>query len=262
LVEGRWAQGEYGKLEALFSELVELKVDALVTFSTPAGIAAKNVTRTVPIIDAAMGDPVGNGLAASLARPGGNVTGLSWGWSAGTGGKLVELLQETVPRLTAVAWLTNPNNQWEQTQRDELVAAAKVRGIKLQIIPVHTASDLQRALEQARRQAQALLVFGDPLLWSHRKEITTFASVNRFPAMYGMRDFVDAGGLMAYGPNNAILWRRAAEYVDRVLKGTNPEALPIEQISQYSLTINLKVAMTLGISVPDSILVRADEVLR
>ena len=243
------------------TELVDTKVDVLVTFSTPAGIAAKNATSTVPIVNAAMFDPVRDGLVASLARPGGNLTGMSWAWSEGFGGKFLELLQETVPRLSTVALITNPNNPGEQGVVKEVVSAAEARHLKLVVIPLRNPDSLQPALQQARRTGQALLIIGDPVLSEHRQEIISFASQHRLPALYGLRGFVEAGGLMSYGLDQKAIWRRAAEYVDKILGGARPEELPIEQPTQYSLTVNTGVAKALGISIPESILLRANEVI-
>jgi putative ABC transport system substrate-binding protein len=261
LIEKRSAEGHYDRLPAIMKELVDLKVDVLVTYSTAAGIAAKNATSTVPILDAAMGDPVRDGLVASLAHPGGNLTGLSFGWTEGFAGKFLELLQEMVPRLSTVSMITNPSNPFERSEVKELLSAADVRHLKLRVIPLRGGESLQQVLEQARRQGQALLVLGDPLLHSRRHEIASFASQHRFPALYGMRGFVDAGGMMAYGPDTSVSWRRAAEYLDKILRGAKPGDLPIEQPTQYSLTVDTRVAKALGITIPEAILLRADEVI-
>lgn len=262
VIETRSAEGHYDRLPEIMKELVQRKVDIIVTYSTPAGIAAKNATSTVPIVNAAMLDPVRDGLVASLARPGGNLTGMSWAWSEGFGGKLLELLQETVPRLSTVALITNPDNPAERALVKELESAAEMRRLRLKVIGLRDGSSLQRALEQARRQGQALLVLADPVLYSHRRDITSFAAQNRLPALYGMSGFVEAGGMMAYGLDTVAAWRRTAEYVDQILRGANPGELPIEQPTQYSLTVNTRVAKALGITIPESILLRADEVLR
>ena len=262
LVETRSAEGHYDRLPALMKELVDRKVDVLVTYSTPAAIAAKNATSTVPIVDAAMFDPVRDGLVESLARPGGNLTGLSWAWSEGFGGKFLELLQETVPRLSTVALITNPDNLGERAVMQEVLSAAEARRLKLKVIPVSDPASLQPALQQARRTGQALLILGDPLLSNHRQEITRFASQHRLPALYGMKGFVEAGGLMSYGLDLTAMWPRVAEYVDKILRGARPGELPIEQPTQYLLTINTGVAKALGIRIPESILLRADEVIR
>lgn len=167
-----------------------------------------------------------------------------------------------VPRLSTVAMITNPDNPFERSMVKEVVSAAELRHLKLKVIPLRDPDSLQRVLGEARRQGQALLIFGDPLLHSHRRAITAFANQHRMPALYGMRDFVEAGGMMAYGPNTMVTWRRAAEYVDKILRGANLGELPIEQPTQYSLTVNTKVAKALGISIPESILLCADEVIR
>jgi putative ABC transport system substrate-binding protein len=244
------------------TELVDRKVDVLVTFSTPAGIAAKKATQTVPIVDAAMFDPVRDGLVESLARPGGNLTGMSWAWSEGFGGKFLELLQETVPRLTTVALITNPRNPGERGLVKEVSSAAEARHLKLVVVPLDDPGSLQPALQQARRAGQALLILGDPVFSVHRQEIISFCSQHRFPALYGLNDFVQAGGLMSYGLDRKPIWRRAAEYVDKILRGARPEDLPVEQPTRYLLTVNIGVAKTLGITIPESILLRADEVIR
>ena len=261
IVEARSAEGHYDRLPAIMKELVDRKVDIIVTSSTPAGFAAKNATSTVPIVNSGMFDPVRDGLVASLAHPGGNLTGLSWGFSQGLGGKLLELLQETVPRLSTVAFIMNPDNPADRATVKEVASAAEIRHLKLVVIQARNADSLQRALEKARRQGQALLVLGDPFLYSQRRDITRFANQNHLPALYGMREFVEGGGMMAYALNRAAAWRRTAEYVDQILRGANPGELPIEQPTQYLLTVNTKVANALGITIPESILLRADEVL-
>ena len=262
VVERRFAQGHYDRLPTLMNELVDRKVDVLVTFSTPAGIAAKNATRSVPIVDAAMFDPVRDGLVESLAHPGGNLTGMSWAFSEGFGGKFLELLQETLPRLSTVALITNPRNPGERGMVKEVASAAEARHLKLVIIPLRDSDSLQSALQQARRAGQALLILGDPVFSVHRQEIISFCSQHRFPALYGLNDFVQAGGLMSYGLDRKLIWRRAAEYVDKILRGARAEELPVEQPTQFELIVNLKTAKTLGITIPESILLRADEVIR
>jgi putative ABC transport system substrate-binding protein len=262
VIERRSAEGHYYRLPALMAELVERKVDVLVTYSTAGGLAAKKATTTIPIVNSAMGDPVRSGLVSSLARPGGNLTGLSFGWTEGFAGKFLELLQETAPRLSTVAMVTNPDNPFERAQVDELISAAKQRHLKLKVIPLREPDSLQHVLAQARRQAQALLILGDPFLYSHRLEITSFATQHRLPALYGMRGFVEAGGMMAFGPSVTVTWRRAAEYVDKILRGANPAEMPIEQPTQYLLTVNAQAIKTLGITIPESVLLRADEVIR
>jgi ABC-type uncharacterized transport system substrate-binding protein len=262
VTEARWAEGQYDRLPALMVEVIGRKVDVLVTYGTPAAIAAKKVTSTVPIVVAVMGNPIGTGLVQGLARPGGNLTGLSLGWGEGIGGKLLELLQEMVPRLTTIAVITNPENPVDRNLITELKGVAPARRLKLRITEARNPEELDRAFEQAGRQAQAVVVIPDPVFLAHRQRITALAARQRLPAMYGQREFVDADGLMAYGPDRTLMFRRAAEYVDKILKGTQPNDLPIEQPTQYVFVVNLKTAKALGITVPESILLRADEVIR
>jgi len=209
-----------------------------------------------------MGDPVGSGVAASLAHPGGNLTGFSQGWDEGIGGKWLELLQETVPRLSTVALFANPDNPLARELARKLEVIAPTRGLKVRLIEVREPRALAGAFERAGRTAQAVLVLPDPIISATRKQVTALAAKHRLPAMYTLRDFVDVGGLMAYSPDLAVLFRRAAEYVDRILRGANPGDLPIEQPTEYRLIVNLKAAKALGITIPESILLRADEVIR
>jgi putative ABC transport system substrate-binding protein len=262
LIEARWAEGRYDRLPALMVEVIGRKVDVLVTYGTPAAIAAKKATSTVPIVVAVMGNPVGSGLAQGLARPGGNLTGLSLGWGEGIGGKFLELLQETVPRLTTIAVIANPENPVDRDLITELKGVAPARQLKLRIIEARDPKALDRAFEQAGRQAQAVVVIPDPVFLAHLQRITALAAGHRLPAIYGLREFADAGGLMAYGPDRAAMFRRAADYVDKILKGTKPTELPIEQPTQYVFVVNLKTAKALGLTIPESILLRADEVIR
>jgi ABC-type uncharacterized transport system substrate-binding protein len=262
VIEERWAGGRIDRLPALMAEVVALKVDVLVTWSTPGAVAAKNATSTIPIVVATMGDPVGSGVAASLARPGGNVTGLSLEWSEGIPGKWLELLREAVPGLSTVAVISNPNSQHTRALAKRLDAEAPAHGMKLRFIDVRQAEALDPAFEQARRAARAILVLPDPLTLQYQRRITALAARHRLPAMYGLLEFVDAGGLMAYGTDHAVLLRRAADYVDKILKGAKPGDLPIEQPTTFVLAINLKSAKALGLTFPESILLRADEVIR
>ncbi len=260
VVEARWAEGRYDRLPALMAEVIGRKVDVLVTNTTPAAVAAKNATSTIPIVGVAMGDPIRTGLAPSLARPGGNLTGLSAGLAEGMAGKWLELLQETVPRLSTVAVITNRDNPMAREVARELQAIAPARDLKLRLIDVLDAEALPGAFEQARRKAQAVVVLPGQL--QHRWQVTALAAKHRLPAIYGVLDYVDAGGLMAYAPDYAAMWRRAAEYVDKILKGAKPADLPIEQPTQFVLAVNLKTAKALRLTFPESILLRADEVIR
>jgi len=236
VIEARWADGQIDRLPALMREVLARQVDILVTNTTPSAVAAKNATSTVPIVGVGMGDPIRTGLATSLARPGGNVTGLSAGLAEGMGGKWLELLGR------------------------ELQAIASTRGLKLRLIEVREPGALRNAFEQAGRKAQAVLVL--PGQFEQRWEITALAAKHRLPAIYSVREYVDAGGLMAYTPDFAVMWRRAADYVDKILRGAQPAELPIEQPTKFELFVNLKTAKTLGITIPESILLRADEVIR
>ena len=262
VIEARWADGHLDRLPALTAEVVEHKIDVIVTGATPGAMAAKNATSTIPIVGVAMGDPVRSGLAASLARPGGNLTGLSMGYSEGIAGKWLELLQEMVPRLSMVAVITNPANSWEQDRVKELDAIAPKRRLKVKIIEVRDAEALGGALEQARHQAQAALVFANAVTMTHPRQVTSLAAKYRIPVMYTVRSFVDEGGLIAYASDMKVQYRKAADYVDRILKGISPGELPIEQPTQYELVVNLRTTKALGITIPESILLRADEVIR
>ncbi|MGH2361296.1 MAG: ABC transporter substrate-binding protein, partial [bacterium] len=262
VIETRWAEGRIDRLPALMEEVVGRKVDALVTYSTPGALAAKNATSTVPIVVALMGDPFASGVADSLARPGSNLTGLSLAWGEGIAGKWLELLQETVPRLSTVAIIANSDSPLSRGLAKELEVIAPTRGLKLVIIAVREPESLDRAFKQAYREAQAVLVLPDPLTVHNRRRITALATRHRLPGMYGLLEFVDAGGLMAYGVDHTVLLQRAADYVDKILRGAKPADLPIEQPTKFELVVNLKTAKALGITIPQSILLRADEVIR
>ena len=262
VVESRWAEGRHDRLPALIDEVIGRNIDVLVTFGTPATIAARNATAKVPIVAAVMGDPVGAGLATSLAHPGGNVTGLSLGYDERLIGKLLELVKETVSRLSTVAVIRNPDNAATRGQADALSDSAPKLGVKVRIIDVREPNDLEGAFEEASRRSQAVVVLPDPLIRVHRQKVIALLAKHRLPGIYAFPDFVDAGGLMAYGPDFVSLFRRAAEYVDKILRGARPADLPIEEPTRYVLSVNLKTAKALGITIPQSILLRADEVIR
>jgi putative ABC transport system substrate-binding protein len=262
VIEARWADGRMERLPALMAEVIGRRIDVLVTFGTQAALAAKNTTSTVSIVGVAMGEPLRTGLATSLARPGSNLTGTSVGWAEGIGGKWLERLQEAVPHLSTVAVIANSDSPIARDLAKELAAIAPTRGLKLRLIEVREPGALDGAFEQAGRKAQAVLVLPAPIISAHREQVTALAAKHRLPAMYYLRDYVDAGGLMAYAPDLAVQWRRAADYVDKILRGAKPADLPIEQPTQWSLVINLKTAKALGITFPESILLRADEVIR
>jgi putative ABC transport system substrate-binding protein len=261
VVEARWAEGDIDRFPTLMTDVVARKVDIIVTSTTPAAIAGKNATSTIPIVNAVMGDPVGTGLVTSLARPGGNLTGLSMGHAEGIEGKWLELLQETVPRLSTVAVIANPDHPMSREYVKRLEALAPGRGLRLRILGVRGPQDLDRAFDETRN-AQAVLVLADPNLIAQQRRVVTLAAKHRLPDMHIERDFVDAGGLMAYAPDYVTMFRRAADYADRILRGAKAGELPIEQPSKFELVINLKTAKTLGLKLPESILLRADEVIR
>ena len=263
IVETHWAEGRIDRLPELMAGVAASKVDVIVTRGTPAATAAKDATSTIPIVVTAMGDPVGAGLAESLARPGGNLTGMSLEVTSDRIGKWLELLQEAVPHLSTVAVISNPDSSvWLSKIVKNLAPAARTRRLRLRFIDVREVDALSDAFKQARRQAQAALVLADPLTVTHRQEITELAARNRLPAMYTILEFMHAGGLMAYNADSMLLYRRAAEYVDKILRGAKPADLPIEQPTQFKLIVNLKTARALGLTFPESILLRADEVIR
>ncbi|MGH8611084.1 MAG: ABC transporter substrate-binding protein [Gammaproteobacteria bacterium] len=262
LVEARWGEGRAERLPALMNDVVARKVDVLVTYSTQGALAAKNATSTIPIVGVGMGEPLRTGLATNLPHPEGNLTGLSGGLAQGIAGKRLELLHEAVPRLATVTMIGNPGSPIAREMAKELQTMAPSRGLKLQFIEVREAGSLDRAFQEAKRRGQAALVLTDAMMSANIERVTVLAAKNRVPTMYYLRDFVDVGGLMAYAPDYSMQWRRAAEYVDKIVKGAKPAELPIEQPTQYFLVVNLKAARALGLKIPESILLRADEVIR
>ncbi len=261
-IEYRWAEAKLDRLPALAADLVRLKVDLIVTSTTPAIQAASNATKTTPIVFATAGDPVAVGLVASLARPGGNITGLSL-LSAELSGKRLELLKETVPRVSRVAVLWNTASVAMALTAKEVQAAAATLGVTPHMVGVRHPDDYTGAFAAiVRGRPDALVVVLDTFTLLHRKRIVEFAAANRLPAMYELRIFVDEGGLMAYGPSVTDMWRRAATYVDKILKGAKPADLPVEQPTRFELVINLKTAKALGLTFPQSVLVRADQVIQ
>ena len=262
VLESRSAEGHYERLPALAAQLVALPVAVLVTWGTPATVAAKQVTSTVPIIFLALGDPVGSGIVASLAQPGGNVTGVS-NLTAELSAKQLELLKEIVPGLRQIAVLLNPRNPVSALQLHWTEHAAQALGVQLQVVKVHDPSEFEAAfLSMTRERAGALTVLADTVFLSQRRQIADLAFKHRLPAMFNLREYAEAGGLIAYGPRLADQWRRAAYYVDRILKGTKPADLPVEQPTKFELAISLKTAQALGITMPPSLLVLADEVIQ
>ena len=261
-IEARWTEGRPERLPVVIAEVIDRKVDVLVTYSTPAAAAASKATKTVPIVVAGMADPVGSGLADSLARPGGNLTGLSLGYGEGFSGKWLEMLREIVPELSTVAVIWNPNNPANRELRRKIEFVAPTSRVRLRFIDLHKPDALDAAFQQARQAAQAVLVLPDPFTVNNRHRVVTLAALHRLPAMYVFRDFVDVGGLMSYGIDQAVLFRRAAEYVDKILKGAKPGDLPIEQPTRLELVVNLTSAKSLGIRIPESIILRADEIIK
>jgi putative tryptophan/tyrosine transport system substrate-binding protein len=264
VIEYRSAEGKPERLPALAAELVALKVDLIVAPNTPAALAAKHATRTLPIVFVGAGEPVTSGLVTSLARPGGNVTGLSV-LSTELVGKWLELLKQAVPGVNRVAALWQPGAMDERTDKDMLKGAevaARALGVRLQFVEARGPADFERAFsDMTRERAGALTVRPAPMFIIERRRLVDLAAKNRLPAVYAWREFVDAGGLMAYGPNLADLYRRAATYADKILKGTKPGDLPVEQPTKFELVINLKTAKALGLTIPPSVLGRADQVI-
>ena len=260
-LEVRWAEGRSERLPELVAELVHLKVDVLVVASTPGALAAKNATRTIPVVMLGVGDPVGSGLAASLARPGSNVTGLSL-LNPEISGKRLELLKQCLPSISRVAALTNPDNPIHAVYWKETHTAAQTLGLQLQSIKTRAPEDFDEAFRAAARgRADALLAFDDALTIGYRARLIALAAKYRLPTMYGFREFPDAGGLLSYGPNLLDQYRRTATYVDRILKGARPADLPIEQPTKFELVINRRTAQALGLAIPPSVLARADQVI-
>jgi putative ABC transport system substrate-binding protein len=264
-VERRWAAGQEDQLPAMAAELVNLKMDVIVTLSTPAAMAAKQATNTIPIVITFVADPLGSGLVASLARPGGNITGVTT-IAPELVAKRLELLKQVVPDAGRIAVLWDPIGLTERTRRnmrEETEAAGRALGVNLQFFEVRRPEDFERvfaAMVDAR--IGALLVSPTPMLFEARKGIVAHAAKNRLPTVYAWREAVEAGGLVSYATNFPEMYRRAAIYVDKILKGAKPGDLPIEQPTRFELVINLKTAKALGLSIPDSLLQRADEVIR
>jgi ABC-type uncharacterized transport system substrate-binding protein len=258
VIEYRWAEGRSERAAEIAAEFVRLKADVIVTDGTPSIVAAKQATSVIPIVFAAAGDPVGSGLVASLARPGGNVTGLSV-QAADLAGKRLEILREVIPGLRRLAILARTGSP--TAQRREAQAAAHTLGLEVVSAEIRRAEDIAPAFDALKARADALYVFGDPLMATNRIRINTLAQGARLPTIYSQREFVEAGGLMSYGPNFPDLHRRAAEYVDKILRGAKPGDIPVEQPTKFDLVINLTTAKALGLTVPDSLLARADEVI-
>jgi putative tryptophan/tyrosine transport system substrate-binding protein len=262
VIDYRYAEGRVDRLPDLAAELVRLKVDLIVSLGTQGVTAAKNATETIPIVMIAVRDPVGTGLIASLARPGGNVTGVSGYAGLEIVAKQLELLKETVPKIRRVAILSNPTNAYHQLAIREVNVAARSLGVQLQLLEARGPNEFDGAFAaMAKERVGALLVLSDAMLSSHRTRLADLAARSRLPAAYGVRESVEAGGLMSYGPSFLDLYRRSATYVDKILKGANPADLPVEQPTKFELVINLKTAKALGLTIPPSLLQRADQVI-
>jgi putative ABC transport system substrate-binding protein len=262
LIEYRYANGKLDQLPALAAELVGLKLELIVTTGNEAVQAVKNTTRTLPIVMAFSGDPVAAGFVASLARPGGNITGLSR-INVELTAKQLELLKETVPKVVLVAVLFNPEGRVPELALKDAKAAATPLGLKLQTLQVESSNDLEIAFRSAATErANALLVLPGGFLGFHRKRIADLAAKGRLPTMFGRPEAVEDGGLMAYGATSVNEFRRAATFVDKILKGAKPADLPVEQPTKFELVINLKTAKQIGVTIPQNVLARADRVIR
>jgi putative tryptophan/tyrosine transport system substrate-binding protein len=259
-IEYRWAEGRSERFAEFAAEFVRLKVDVILTHNTPPVLAAKQVTSVIPIVFATAADPVGTGVVASLARPGGNVTGLS-SQTPDVAGKRIELLREVVPGLRRFAILANPDNSYVALEVREVQAAARILDLEVALFEIRRAEDIALAFEGLKGRAEALYVMPDPVLFTNRLRINTLALGARLPTIHSLREFVEASGLICYGPNWADQWRRAADYVDKILRGAKPADIPVEQPTKFELVINLTTAKVLGLTVPANVLTRADEVI-
>jgi putative ABC transport system substrate-binding protein len=263
VLEARFARGHPERLPGLVDEVIRQDVQVLVVVSTQTALAAKKATSTIPIVFASVFDPVGAGIVASLARPGGNVTGVAMGMADGFGGKWVELLKESVPGLSRAAVLWNSANQSSTRATDEVKAAARLLNVKLDLFDVGDAAGLAKAFRAiGASPVQGIIVAPDPFFNANRSKLVQFAAGKRLPSVYFFRSFAESGGLMAYGADNAASIRAAAKYVDRILKGGKPAELPVEQPTHFELVINLKTARALGVVIPRSLLLRADQVIQ
>jgi putative ABC transport system substrate-binding protein len=262
VIDYRFAEGRLDRLSDFAAELVRLKVDVIVSLGTQGVTAAKNATETIPIVMIAVRDPIGTGLIASLARPGGNVTGVSGYAGLESVAKQLELLKEMVPKASSVAILSNPTNAYHQLAIKEVNVAAQALGVQLQLLEARDASDFDGAFAaMAKERVGALLVLSDVIFNSHGTRLADLAASRRLPTANAVRESVEAGGLMSYGPSFLDSYRRSAAYVDKILKGTKPADLPVEQPTKFELVINLQTAKRLGLTIPPTLLSLADEVI-
>jgi putative tryptophan/tyrosine transport system substrate-binding protein len=259
-IEYRWAEGREERFAEIAAEFVRLKVELIVTSGTPAVMASKKATSVIPIVFATAGDPVGSGLVASLARPGGNVTGLAT-LANELAGKRLEILRELVPDLQRLAIMGNVGNPFTVLELGEVQAAARTLGLEVVMLEIRRAQDLAPAFDALKTRADALYVCTDALANTNRIRINIAAVGERLPTMHGSRDYVEAGGLMSYGPKFPDMFRRSADYVDRILRGAKPGDLPVEQPTKFDLVLNLTTAKALRLEVPPTLLTRADEVI-
>ena len=262
VLEYRWAEGKYERFPAFVADLIARKVDVIVTAGTPATVAVKKATAQIPVVMVAVADPVGDGIVASLARPGANITGVS-SIALDLEGKRLELLREVVSNAATIAVLWNPLNTSHASAVERVRAAAQVLQMKVQFVGVRASEDLAQAFAAiAKGRPDALLLLADLRVFLHnRTRIVDFAVQNHLPGVYPYRELVEAGGLMSFGPNYVNMYRRAAEYVDKILKGAKPADIPVEQPTNFELIINMKTARALGLKIPQSVLVRADRVI-
>src|SRR6516162_4001349 len=259
-IEYRWSEGRAERFDQIAAEFVRLNVDVIVTSGTPQVLAAKQATSDIPIVFATAGNPVGAGLVASLARPGGNVTGLST-QSSDTAGKRLELLREVLPNLRRVAILANVSNPFSVLELGEAQAAARALGLEADALEIRRSEDIAPGFEALKGRVEALYVCTDGLVNANRIRINSSALGARLPTMHGYRDYVEAGGLMSYGPNYPDLFRRTGDYVDKILRGAKPGDIPVELPTKFDLVINLTTAKALGLTIPAPFLLRADEVI-
>jgi ABC-type uncharacterized transport system substrate-binding protein len=259
-IEVRWAEGRDERYAEIVAEFVRLKVDVILTHGTQAAIAAKQATSVIPIVAAVVGDPVGSGLVASLSRPGGNVTGLSV-LSPDVAAKRLELLREVVRSLRRLAILADVGNPVNVSEMHEVQATASALGLEAVAMEIRRAEDIAPSFEALKGRADALYVVGNPNIFTNMIRINTLALAARLPTIYIAREYVQAGGLMSYGPSFTDSYRRAADFVDKILRGTKPADIPVEQPIRFDLVVNLTTAKALGLKIPETFLVRADEVI-
>ena len=262
VIESRWADGKAERLPALAADLVRLRPDVIVTAAQAASAAAKQATGTIPIVMVNVTDPIGEGFISTLAKPGGNITGLTYAATEEQSGKLLQLIKEAVPRLARVAVLMNAAYPAMASKQRPMEAVAPTLDIDLQWVLVQTPNEIESSFASIiKRRAGAVVVVGDPLIFAHRRQVIALADKHQLPAMYMDRVSVEDGGLMSYGSDTKDTYRRAATYVDKILKGAKPGDLPVEQPTKFELVINLKTAKALGLTIPPSLLQRADQVI-